>query len=101
MLGEQSLLPNPKPLCLPKTVHIHRSHLSPASMSGSGLPPGDGIVLSVPLWGHPGELGQCLPASSTHQPGSGRVEGSRASSSSSTSRQGGGAVTGWEALVLP
>lgn len=38
VLGEHSLLLNPEPLCLPRTMYIHRACLSPASTPGSGLP---------------------------------------------------------------
>lgn len=75
---------------LPAQDHVYPQGLSQPCLHAWLWPPlGGGDVLPALLSGCPGEPGQCLPADSTCQPGSGRVQGSRASSSSPTSHQEG------------
>lgn len=86
-VGAGGALAAPEPQTpLPAWDHVHSQGLpQPCLHAWLWPPPGSGDVLPAPLQGCPEELGQCLPAGTLRQPGSGRLQGSRAPSSSPAS----------------
>lgn len=99
VLGKHVPLLNPKTLCLPRTMYIHRAHLSPASMPGSSPPPRAVGMCCLPHFGDvEGSRGSvCLPPTPTSRAQGGR-RGIGPPPPPPPDTKG---VTGWEVLVLP